>query len=88
MWCAEQLVFHLDQHDLLGKFRSAYRPGHSCETAILRVFNEVLCSTDCGDLVRLVLLDLSAAFNTTDHEILLMRLYDEVGISSTAHQWF
>ena len=83
-----QSVCHLNQHDVLDKFQSAYRPGHSCETAILRVLNEVLCSTDGGDLVRLVLLDLSAAFNTTDHEILLMRLYDEVGISSTAHQWF
>ena len=63
MWCAEQLVFHLDQHDLLGKFRSAYRPGHSCETAILRALN-VLCSADGGDLVFLVLVDLSAAFDT------------------------
>ena len=53
-----------------------------CETAILRVFNDVLCSADGGDLVLLALLDLSATFDTTDHEILLMRLSDDVGISS------
>ena len=39
-------------------------------------------------LVLLVLLDLITAFDTIDYEILLTQLYEEVGISSTAHQWF
>ena len=56
--------------------------------AILRVLNDVLCGADGGDLVFLILLDLSAAFDTNDNEVLFSRLYDEVGISSTAHQWF
>ena len=81
-----QSVCHLNQHDVLDKFQSAYRPGHNCETAIPRVLNEVLCSADGGDFLLLVLLDLNAAFDTINHEILLTRLYDEVGISSTAHQ--
>ena len=67
---------------------SAYRPGHSSETGILRVLNDSLCNADVGDFVLLVLLDLSAAFDITDHEILVMRLYAEVGISSTAPQLF
>ena len=46
---AEQSVSHLNQHDLLAKFQSAYRPGHSCETAILRVLNDVLCSAASGE---------------------------------------
>ena len=50
--------------------------------------NHVLCRTDDNDLVLLVLLDLSAVFDAIDHGTVLTRLYDEVGISSTAHQWF
>ena len=53
-----------------------------------RVLNYVLCSVDGGNLVLLVLLDLSAAFDTIDHKIVLTRPYDEMGISSTAYQWF
>ena len=45
---AEQLVCHLNQHDLLDKFQSAYRAGHSCEIAIPRVLNYVLCRADGG----------------------------------------
>ena len=82
---AEESVSHQNQHDL-DKFQSEYRPGHSSETAKLRVCNDVLRSADGGDLVLLVLLDVSAAFETTDYKILLTRLYNEVGIS-TAHQW-
>ena len=85
---SEQLLRHLNTFGLLDKFQSAYRPGHSCETAILRVLNDVLCSADCGDLVLLVMLDLSAAFDVIDHELLLLRLLNEVGISGVAHQWF
>ena len=65
---AEQLVCHLNQHDLLDKFQSAHRPGHSCDTAVLRVLNDDLCSADGGDLVLLVLLGLSAAFDTLTME--------------------
>ena len=83
-----QSVCHLNQHDVLDKFQSAYRPGHNCETAIPRVLNEVLCSADGGDLMLLVFLDLGAAFDTTDHGILLTGLFDEMGMSSTAYRWF
>ena len=69
---AKQLVSHLDLYDLLEKFQAAYRPGHSCETTILCVLNDVLCSADSGNLLLLVLLDLSAAFDTIDRDLLLM----------------
>jgi hypothetical protein len=85
---SEQLLSHLNAHALLDKFQSAYRPGHSCETALLRLMNDLLCSADCGDLVLLVLLDLSAAFDVIDHDLLLSRLQNEVGISGVALQWF
>ena len=55
---------------------------------MLCVLNDILCSTNRGDFVLLVLLDLSATFDTTDHSILLKRLQDEVGISDLSYQWF
>ena len=85
---SKQLVQHLNANNLLDPFQSAYRHGHSCETSLLRLLNDVLCSTDRGDLSLLVLLDLSAAFDVIDHELLLSRLQKEMGITGTALRWF
>ena len=85
---SKQLVEHLTNFQLLDDFQSAYRPGHSCETAVLRVLNDVLCSADKGDVTLLVLLDLSAAFDLIDHQLLLSRLQHEVGMTDTVLAWF
>ena len=69
-------------------FQSAYRANHSTETALLRVFNDILRSMDQQKVTILVLLDLSAAFDTVDHNILLHRLHTRFGISGTALDWF
>ena len=79
---------HLNTHNLLDTFQSAYRPGHSCETAILRVLNDVLRNADCGNVTLLVLLDLSAAYDVIDHDLLLNRLRNEAGLVGTALSWF
>ena len=76
---SQQLMQHLNANNLLDPFQSAYRHGHSCETALLRVLNDVLCSADRGELSLLVLLDLSAAFDVIDHELLLARLKKKNG---------
>ena len=85
---AAQLVELLAEHNFLYRFQSAYRPGNSTETAVLRVLSDILCDADGGDLVLLVLLDLSAAFDTIDHSILLQRLHNEFGVIGSANQWF
>ena len=51
-----------------------HRAGHSTETAVLEVLSAILLAIDVGDLSALVLLDLSAAFDTVDHDILIRRL--------------
>lgn len=69
-------------------FQSGFRRNHSTETALVKVFNDIRLNTDSGRTTVLVLLDLSAAFDTVDHNILLDRLENWVGISGIALSWF
>ena len=73
-------------NDIFDAFQSAYRPAHSCETALVRIQNDILVSLDNRKSVILVLLDLSAAFDTVDHPLLLDQLY-RIGIRGNAHRW-
>ena len=73
---------------IMALFQSAYRAGHSTETALTRVHNDVLRAIDDGQCVILVLLDLSSAFNTVDHSILSNRLNRCFGIGGKALTWF
>uniref|UniRef100_A0A3B3D322 Reverse transcriptase domain-containing protein n=1 Tax=Oryzias melastigma TaxID=30732 RepID=A0A3B3D322_ORYME len=83
-----QLQSFLVENEVLEVYQSGFKSPHSTETALLRVFNDILRATDAGDHVVLVLLDLSAAFDTIDHNILLSRLRNVVGICGTALDWF
>jgi len=85
---ARQLLSHLNSTGLLPSLQSAYRANHSTETAVLKVLSDILLDIDSGDLSALVLLDLSAAFDTVDHEILLRRLDTSFLVSGTALHWF
>ncbi len=67
--------------------QSSYRPGHSTETALLKVQNDVYCAMDKEEVMLLLVLDLSAAFDTVDHAILLQRLENRFRITGTVLQW-
>ena len=84
----KQFLAHIGCNGLEDLFQSAYKKHHSTETALLRVFNDLLNSIDAGNICILNLLDLSAAFDTIDHDILLNRLKSSLGISGTALTWF
>ncbi|CAB4036308.1 Hypothetical predicted protein, partial [Paramuricea clavata] len=84
---AVQLTDYLTENHLHEKFQSAYKPCHSTETALLRVQNDILQALDNGDSVILVLLDLSAAFDTVDHLMLLTRLSKRFGIRGRVLDW-
>ena len=73
---------------LYDPFQSAYRQQHSTETAILKVQNVVIADLDTGKCTVLGSLDLSAAFDTVDHQILLKRMRHIYGIDDTAWCWF
>ena len=77
-------MLHLDSFEGLSTFQSAYRKFHSVETALIRIQNDLLLAADKKKLSALVLLDLSAAFDTVDHKILISRLSLNFGISDSA----
>ena len=85
---AEQLTAVLESHCLYDAFQSGFRKIHSTETALLKVTNDIMMAADGGKCSALVLLDLSSAFDTVDHGILLNRLNQLVGISGSALDWF
>ncbi|TKS65252.1 RNA-directed DNA polymerase from mobile element jockey [Collichthys lucidus] len=80
-----QLKSFLDEHEVLEVFQSGFKTLHSTESALLRVFIDILMANDSGDYVTLLLLDLSSAFDTVDHSILMSRLQR---VSGTALDWF
>ena len=89
----ERVVFnqmhnHTTVHNLYPKAQSAYREFHSTETALLRVKHDILMNMNKKHVTFLVLLDLSAAFDTVDHSILLDRLHSSFGISGPVLSWF
>ena len=63
-------------------------PGHSTETALVKVQNDILTSIDRHGVVILVMLDLSAAFDTIDHDTLFSRMANTLGITGQALAWF
>ena len=75
-----QLVDYLNTNMLFEEMQSTYKQNRSPQTALLRVYNDFLMSIDDKQCVLLVLLDLSAAFDTVDHNILLSRLATRFGI--------
>ena len=85
---ANQLCAYLSSNDLHEPLQSAYKKLHSCETALTRVNNDILREIDKRSSVAMVLLDLSAAFDTVDHNILINRLNSKFGICGKALQWF
>ena len=83
-----KLLSHLQENNLSNPFQSAYRAGHSTETILLRIVNDILSALDNDNISVLLLLGLSAAVDTIDHQILLSRLNSVFGIQSIALQWF
>ena len=85
---AHQLHHYLATANLLPTVQFGFRPYYSTETAVLSVLSDILLAVDRGDFAALVLLDLSAAFDTVNHDILLKRLQTSFGIDGVALKWF
>ena len=84
----QQVHLHMETNNIYPLLQSAYRKQHSTETALLKVMNDILLKMNSQHVTLLVMLDLSAAFDTVNHKILLERLQHDVGISGVPLQWF
>ena len=82
-YCHCETSAELDFHSYI-----QYRPGHSTETALLKVVNDLFLSFNKGNISVLALLDFSSAFDTIDHTILVHRLHTDFGFTDTVIQWF
>ena len=82
-----RLTEHLTNNNLLNPFQSAYIKSHSTETTLLSVHDHIIKAMSLQQVTCLTLLDLSAAFDTIDHSILLERLSSWFGITSDALSW-
>ena len=80
-----RINLHLQSFSLLSPCQSAYRKFHSTETALLHISNDLLTACNEQKVTALILLDLSAAFDTIDHQLLLSRLSTSFGITGTVH---
>ena len=77
----------MNHNSLLTPLQSAYKPNYSTETDLLRIVNDLLTAMDNNKICILTLLDLSAAFDTIDHQILFTRLQHSSGTSGSALFW-
>eukprot|EP00116_Pleurobrachia_bachei_P000156 sb/3460418/ len=84
---AQQLTQHIETNKLFSSVQSAYREAHSCETATVKIVNDILIQMDSKTKVILVLLDLSAAFDTISHPRLIQRLKHDYGITGKVLKW-
>ena len=85
---SNQTHCHMTVNNLFPPFQSAYRKNHSTETALLKITNDILLNMNKQHVTLLVVLDLSAAFDTIDQDILLNRLSTKFGIEGTVLKWF
>ena len=79
-----RILEHILDTNIVDSFQSAYRAGHSCETALLRVYNDIVTTVGKGNGSFLVLLNLSAAFHTIDHDNSFYILEKYVGFGDSA----
>jgi hypothetical protein len=82
-----RLLYHLNVNHLLDDRQSGFRQFYSCETVLLYVHDVAVDAMDNGQVTVLTLLDLSCAFDTVEHSILVQKL-ELLGIQGTAQQWF
>ena len=84
----DQTNSHLEEEALHCPVQSGYRKHHSCETLMTKMFDDIITEIEEKKTVALILLDLSAAFDTIDHAILLKKLQTDYGFNGVVLSWF
>ena len=84
----DQFTQHCNRNSLLPNYQSAYRQYHSCETSLVKLVNDILWAIEKQLVTFVVILDLSAAFDTVDHDLLLEVLEKRFGIAGATRKWY
>ena len=82
-----QIKSHMHNSGISKNLQSSYKSGHSIETDVLFIQNDILSAQDRGELTALSLLDLSETFDTIDHDLWLNKLTEWFGIDGVVLQW-
>ena len=81
-------LMHFDKHcreqHLLPDFQSAYRKGYSTKTSLMKMTNDIFWSMERKQVTAVIVLNMLAAFDTIDHNLLLDILHKRFGIAETA----
>ena len=83
-----QLSHHCEEYNLPPDYQSTYRANYSCEMVLLGISNDILWAQERQSIVSLVAIDLSVAFDTVNHDILLDILNNKFGVEDKALKWF
>ena len=83
-----QFDHHCSKHSLMPKYQLACRKNTSCETALIKIINDCLWNMENQRITAIVAMDLSATFDTVDHQILISVLNRRFNIEGVALEWF
>ena len=84
----QQFNKHCKDQDPIPDYQSAYCASYSCETALVKIVNDIPWAMENQKLTTHMAIDLSAAFDTVDHDILISVFRERFGITGTALSWF
>ena len=84
----DQFRSHCAKHRLILDYQIAYHANYSCETALLKIANDILWDMETQNTTTLIAIDLSAAFDTVDYNTLIEVLHRKCGVAGTALVWF
>ena len=84
----DQLLDHCNNNNLLLDFQLAYCQYYTTETSLINTTNDILWGMENQEVTMMLILDLSAAFDTVDHFILLKILHKSYGFCDQALKWF
>ena len=84
----DQFGSHCTNHRLIPDYQSTYHANYCCETAPLKIVNDICWAMKRQDIMALIAINLSVAFNTVDHNLLLEVLHRKFRVAEMALEWF